>query len=322
MCIDWSYLLGQFFFIPTPTLTDANLPSQSGRVFIITDGYFFLNKELAEILYQRNGTVYIAGRLESKAEAAIAEIKSAHPSSDGRLEFLPLNLANLSTIKASAENFLRKEARLDVLTNSGNILRPPNGPLKTPQGHELQMGNNCLGPYLFTHYLTPLLQKTAASSPQGSVRVTWSANIWTEISPTGGVMFGEDGAPKVHGIGHDDYAQSKAANVLLSRQYQALHLADGIVSNAFNPGNCAGPARRTDLTWYSRFLAYLTNYPPVFGAYTMLYSGWSEEAGKKENWGKYVAPWGRIVGLRPDIGAQGEAGKLWEWCERETKEYV
>ncbi|KAK5676781.1 short-chain alcohol dehydrogenase [Elasticomyces elasticus] len=289
MSTSWSSLFSQFFFIPTPTLTDANLPSQAGRVFILTDGYFFLNQELAKILYHRNGTVYIAGRLKSKAEAAIAEIKSAHPSSDGRLEFLRLNLTNLSTIKASAENFLRKEARLDVLTNSAATLRLPNGPFKTPQGHELQTGSNCLGPYLFTHYLTPLLQRTAASSPRGSVRVTWSANIFTELSPTGGVIFSEDGAPKVHGIGNDDYAQSKAANVLLSRQYQALHSADGI---------------------------------PVFGAYTMLYAGWSEEAGKKENWGKYVAPWGRIVGVRPDIGAQGEAGKLWEWCERETKEYV
>ncbi|KAK5743671.1 short-chain alcohol dehydrogenase [Elasticomyces elasticus] len=286
-------------------------------------GYFFINKDLAEIPYQRNGTVYIAGRLESKAEAVIAEIKSAHPSSDGRLEFLPLNLANLSTIKASAEEFLRKEARLDVLTNSAATLRLPNGPFKTAQGHELQMGNNCLGPYLFTHYLTPLLQKTAASSPRGSVRVTWSANLWTEFSPPGGVIFSEDGAPKVHGIGLDDYAQSKAANVLLSRQYQTLHSADGIVSNAFNPGSCPDPERRTaDMTWFSRFLTYITAYQPVFGAYTMLYAGWSEEAGKRENWGKYVAPWGRIVGVRPDIGAQGEAGRLWEWCERETKGHV
>ena len=320
--MSWSYLFGQFFFIPTPTLTEANLPSQAGRVFIVTDGYFFIGKELAKILYHRNGTVYIAGRLRSGAEAAIAEIKSAYPSSDGRLEFLQLNLSDLSTIKASAEDFMRKEARLDVLTNHAGMLMIPNGDPKTAQGHELQMGNNCLGPYLFTHYLTPLLQKTAALSPKGSVRVTWSANIWTEFSPTGGVVFSEDGAPKVHGIRLDDYAQSKAANVLLSRQYQTLHSADSIVSNAFNLGSCAGPERQTDLTWYSRFFTYMTSYQPVFGAYTMLYAGWSEEAGKGENWGKYVAPWGRIVEVRSDIGAQGEAGKLWEWCKKETKEYV
>ncbi|KAK4962521.1 short-chain alcohol dehydrogenase [Elasticomyces elasticus] len=293
MSISWSYFFGQFCFIPTPTLTNANLPSQGGRVFIVTDGYFSLNKELAKTLYQHNGTVYIADRLESKTSAAIAEIKSAHPCSDRRVEFLPLNLTDLSTIKTSAENFLREEARLDVLTNGGNILRPPNRPSKTPQGHELQMGNNCLGSlplHALPHCITP---------------------------EDGGVEPQKQCASDM-----DDYAQSKAANVLLSRQYQALHSADGIVSNAFNPSNCASPERRTDLTWYSRLLTYMTSYQSVFGAYTMLYAGWSEEAGRKENWGKYVAPWGRIVRVRPYLGAQGEAGKLWGWCERETREYV
>jgi retinol dehydrogenase-12 len=29
----------QCFFIPQPTLTEKNLPNQSGRVFIVTGGY-------------------------------------------------------------------------------------------------------------------------------------------------------------------------------------------------------------------------------------------------------------------------------------------
>jgi len=29
----------QCFFIPKPTLTENNLPNQSGRVFIVTGGY-------------------------------------------------------------------------------------------------------------------------------------------------------------------------------------------------------------------------------------------------------------------------------------------
>ncbi len=92
---DWKDAFYQCFFIPKPTLTEQNLPDQSGRVFIITGGYAGCGKELAKIVYSKNGTVYVAGRSQGKADAAIEEIKKAHPSSDGRLEFLKVDLADL-----------------------------------------------------------------------------------------------------------------------------------------------------------------------------------------------------------------------------------
>lgn len=82
------------------------------------DPFLGVGKELCKILYQHNGTVYLAGRSQSKADSAIEEIKQAHPSSDGRLEFLHVDLADLPTIKKSVEDFMNREQRLDVLTNS------------------------------------------------------------------------------------------------------------------------------------------------------------------------------------------------------------
>lgn len=104
----------QFFFIPTPTLTEKNLPDQNGRVHIVTGGYAGCGKELSKILYQKNATVYIAGRSPEKFDKAVDEIKKAYPSSDGRLEFLKVDLANLSSIKPGVEGFLKHEQRLDV----------------------------------------------------------------------------------------------------------------------------------------------------------------------------------------------------------------
>lgn len=77
-----------------------------------------VGKELCKILYQHNGTVYVAGRSESKGQSAINEIKALHASSDGRLEFLHVDLADLPSIPKSAQDFQRREQRLDVLTNS------------------------------------------------------------------------------------------------------------------------------------------------------------------------------------------------------------
>lgn len=109
-------MLSQSFWIPTPTLTEKNLPSQTGKVFIVTGGYAGVGKELCKILYGAGGTVYVAGRSADKAAAAIKEIKTVHPSSQGKLEFLHVDLSDLATIKPAADEFLSKEKRLDVLT--------------------------------------------------------------------------------------------------------------------------------------------------------------------------------------------------------------
>jgi retinol dehydrogenase 12 len=311
----------QCFFIPKPHFTETELPDQTGRVLIVTGGYAGVGKELCKILYSKNGTVYVAGRSQAKADAAIAEIKQAFPSSDGKLEFLHLDLADLPSIKASADDFLKREQRLDVLTNNAGVMVPPAGS-KTAQGYELQAGTNVLGPYLFTQYLTPTLQKTAASSPSGSVRVTWAASLATSFAPTNGVVWDEKngGGVKAHGKPQIDYAQSKACNVLLAHQYQKVYGKDGVVSNAWNPGNLKSELQRHQ-TGLSKVITPALLYPTKMGAYSELFAGWSEEAGREENWNKYVGPWGRFVKVRKDLAEGKEAQKLWDWCEGETAKY-
>lgn len=317
----WSDTFRQCFFIPKPTLTEENLPDQAGRVFIVTGGYAGCGKALSTILYGKNGTVYVAGRSKDKADQAIDEIKKTHPSSDGRIEFLKVDLADLSTIKASADDFSKRENRLDVLTNNAGVMTPPAGS-KDAQGYELQMGTNCLGPFLFTQYLTPLLQKTAASSPAGSVRVTWAASLGTMFSPTNGVAWDEKtGAPKVHGVPGMDYAQTKSGNVLLAREYQARYGKDGIISNAWNPGNLETELQR-HTPWWQRIMLKGLLYPMIFGGYTELFAGWSEEAGQKDKGGAYVGPWGRFVMLRKDVDQSPHVKAFWEWCEKETRPYM
>lgn len=95
------------------------------------------------------------------------------------------------------------------------------------------MATNCIGAFLFTELLKPTLQKTAASSPPGSVRVTWAASVAILGAPTRGVAFDSDSnGPKVHSSPEMNYWQSKAGNVLLAQEYQKRHTDDGIVSNA------------------------------------------------------------------------------------------
>jgi len=49
----------------------------------------------------------------------MSPIKTNFPDSKGELVFVHLDLDDLSTIKKSAEEFLSKEEKLDVLNNVG-----------------------------------------------------------------------------------------------------------------------------------------------------------------------------------------------------------
>lgn len=69
--------------------------------------------------------MYIAGRRQIEGLRAIDEIYKSHPNSTGRLEFLELDLADLNSVKKSAEEFLSRESRLDVLWNNAGVMLVP-----------------------------------------------------------------------------------------------------------------------------------------------------------------------------------------------------
>ena len=347
-------MLSQCALIPPPPLTEHNLPDQSDKVFIVTGANTGIGKDLSKILYGRNGTVYAAGRDPSKVQKAIDEIKTAHPQSQGKLEILKLDLADLPSIKGSAQEFLNKEKKLHVIWNNAGVMMPPQGS-KTPQGYELQIGTNCLGPYLFTELLKPVLEATAASAPPSSVRVAWAGSLAVDAqSPKGGARFDESGNTIVESNPPSNYGLSKAGNVFLAQQFGKEVEGKGIVSvvsvafinttsmcwgmltsaKCFNPGNLKSDLQRHVVGGMPDFLVSaiqkVLTFPSIYGAYTELYCGLSEDITTADN-GIYVAPWGRKSFNRTDIeaskkseseGGTGTSEKFVEYVRRETKAHL
>ncbi|GAO16880.1 uncharacterized protein UV8b_06848 [Ustilaginoidea virens] len=327
----FSATFSQSFMIPRPVLTEKNLPDQTGKVHIVTGGYSGVGKELAAILYQRNATVYVAGRSEAKATTAIKAIKDQYPHSTGRLAFLSVDFSDLATVKPAVESFLAQEKQLHVLVNNAGIMVPPKGS-KGKQGHELQMATNCLGPFLFTKSLVPVLKETAAVSPPGSVRITWASSLASSaLSPQGGVSLGKDGAPVVSSTQWVNYGQSKAAGIFYASEFSRRYGSHGILSVSFNPGNLKSDLHR-HLDLLSTLAAKIFSHPVRYGAYTELYSGWSPDI-QPENGGMFVIPWGREGNstLRGDLRKSVEESRtdetsvvrrFWDWSESETAQYA
>lgn len=93
-------------------------------MFIITGGNAGVGLQLVKILYRANAKIYIAGRSEQRVTEAIEVVCAAIPDSKGSLIWLPLDLADLRSIKGAVDNFLTKETRLDVLWNNAGIMFP------------------------------------------------------------------------------------------------------------------------------------------------------------------------------------------------------
>lgn len=314
-------------FPAAPKYTEDDYPNQKGKVFIVTGSNTGIGFALAKVLYSKEARVYMATRTKAKALAAIKEIESIPTSTPGELRYLPLNLADLSTIKATAEEFQRQETELHVLWNNAGIGLIPQE--LTPQGHDLYIATMCIGPHLLTQLLLPQLRRAAANSPKSSVRVVWTGSrLMDADSPPGGLVLAECTNPVPNQTSRS-YASSKAGNYFLGAIFAKKLKDDGIVSLTINPGNL----RTQTYDRLPKALVWLISpllYHPKFGAYTGLWAGLSEEV-TMEDTGRYGIPWGRWhPKMRQDLleavkskdeGGTGGAGEFWEWCEAETKKW-
>lgn len=275
----------------------------------------------------------MAARSEEKAKSAIADIQRTHPSSKGQLVYLHLDLADLSTIKASVERYTSLESKLHVLFNNAGVqaLKNTDGSIKTAQGHELHLGVNVLGVFLFTKLLTPTLVATAKTEPPNTVRVVWVSSLGTEIvgEKDKGISFDYVKYwPAISPL--ERYGISKAGNWLHGVEYAKRVKNDGVVSISCNPGHLRSDLYRDGGAIFKAILNAVALYPPIFGAYTELYSGLSPDI-TMEKTGEWVIPWGRLYPIRKDMqnatkskaeGGNGHAADFWEWTEDLVKDFV
>ncbi|KAL8714009.1 MAG: hypothetical protein Q9220_002155 [cf. Caloplaca sp. 1 TL-2023] len=316
------------FFPPPPTLTEANLPSQKGKVFIVTGGYSGIGFELCQILYQAGGKIYLAGRSEAKTQAAIEEIQALHTISHGKLVFLPLALDDLSTIKPAVNIFTSSETRLDVLFNNAGVSNPPRGSVSA-QGHELQLATNCLGHHLLTQLLLPTLRHTAQITSSAAVRVVWTSSFIVDLAaPRSGIEISELAKPPPDQ--QRLYVNSKLGNWYLAAALAEQVGPEGPLSVTQNPGNLQTALLR-HMPWILGYVIAPLLYQPRMGAYTELWAGLSNDL-KMEDAGKYILPWGRLhPAPRPELLAAmktkaedgtGNSKEFMEYCDKCIVDYI
>ena len=223
--------------------TDANVPDQSGRCFMVTGANTGLGFETAQVLASRGARVLLACRNEKKASAAIERIRNRHP--DANLAFLPLDQSDLSSVRHAAE-LASREDRLDVLINNAGIMSSHSE--LTGDGIEQHFAVNHLAPFALTLLLLPKLSETA-----GSRVVITSSLVHKNGKPDFDDIRRENGARP-----SQLYANSKLANLLflheLSRRLRVA--GSGVAAVGCHPGMASTELSR-DLPAFVRALSPL-----------------------------------------------------------------
>ena len=129
------------------------------RVAIVTGSNTGIGKETAVGLARAGFSVVVAVRDVAKGEAARADIVRITRNED--VVVMPLDLADLASIRAFVAAFTARFPRLDVLVNNAGVTTRKRA--TTRDGLETTFGVNHVGTALLTEELLPVLKKSAPS---------------------------------------------------------------------------------------------------------------------------------------------------------------
>ncbi len=201
------------------------VPPQGGRRAVVTGASGGLGLEVARRLAGAGAEVVLAVRSLERGARAADLIRADHP--DARLEVRLVDLADLASVRAFAEELLEAGRPVHLLANNAGVMRPRRR-TETVDGLELQFATNVAGHYALTALLAPRL--TAA----GGARIAWMTSSAAHV---GRIDFDDLQAARRYRP-FRAYAQSKLADLVLARWMAERAGARGLdlVSAAAHPG--------------------------------------------------------------------------------------
>ena len=239
------------------------MSSPPGRTVIVTGANTGIGRATALALAGRGWRVYVAARSAARGEAAVTAIRAA--SGSRSVWFLPLDLADLASVRACADTFLGRAEPLHVLVNNAGVAGRRG---LTRQGFELTFGVSHLGHFALT---AALLGRLTASAPARVVTVSSAAHY---SAP--GIDFGALRRPARGITGLRAYAVAKLCNVLFAQELARRTAGTGVYSYVLHPGLVASDIWRR-VPWPVRPLITRRMLTVEQGAATSLYCATSAE---------------------------------------------
>lgn len=243
------------------------------RVVVVTGASSGIGLAAAKALAAQGCRVIGLGRNPQRCAAALIEIRKA--AEGGQVDMIRADLSMMAEVGRAAEGIAALTERVDVLINNAGAIGV--GKVVTVDGYEQTFATDHLGPFLLTQRLLPLLRRTAADAPPGTVRVLMTSSGVSKMAP---------------GLDWDDlqmfkdfdpflaYCRGKLANILFARGLAKRLAADGIVAHAMNPGAVETNFFNHVEGGAGAALANFEALSPEQGADTLVWLATAEEPGR------------------------------------------
>lgn len=284
------------------------MPNLQNQLVLITGATSGIGKETATELAKKGAHVVLLARNADKAAATQREIQAA--AGHNRIDVLLADLADLGQVRRVAAEFNARYPRLDVLVNNAGLLFGAERAL-SPDGNELGVATNHLGPFLLTALL---LDKLKASPAARIVNVASLAHKYARPNLADFQSARHYGAMRVYG-------NTKLYNIMFTQELARRLRAHGIANvttNALHPGAVASNFGDHGGGWMTKVIQWSRPFmlSVAQGAETSIFLASAPEV--QHISGGYFAK-KKAVPVRHAFNTPEHARQLWKLSEQLTE---
>ncbi|MDA0353859.1 MAG: SDR family NAD(P)-dependent oxidoreductase [Chloroflexi bacterium] len=283
-----------------------------GRVVLVTGGTSGLGRAAAEQFARLGATVILLGRNAEKTQHTANELMAR--TGNDSIDAVTADMGDLDSVRRVAATIRDRHERLDVLIHNAGALAATR--TLAPDGSEITIASQLLGPFLLTGLLYDLLARAAP----GRVITVSSGGMYTSPLSVAALEASERDDEAKPFDGAKQYARVKRAQVVNNELWADRVSGDQVLFHATHPGWVDTPGLRESLPTFSRLLGPILRTPGQ-GVDTIVWLGSDDGAplvGSGRFWhdrrprSTHRLPSSR----RADNSVERE--QLWAFCVRRT----
>lgn len=214
--------------IREPGFDNSDLDHVAGRTVVITGSTGGLGYAAAERLAGLGARVVLLARDREKGRAAVERITAATGNSD--LRAVECQIASLASVREAAETLLATEPQIHVLINCVGTMEDTRQ--DSPDGYDLVLATNLIGPFLLTELL---LERIKASAPSRIIEVSSGGMYYQRINVT------DPHTREGDYIDTAVYSRTKRGQVIVTEMRAERLAGTGVVCHSMHPGWAATP---------------------------------------------------------------------------------
>lgn len=298
----------------TPELLD----SLKGKTILITGANAGAGFQASRILLSKGAQVVMLNRSSDKSEAAINDLKQEF-GTEVKVSFVRMDLSELASVRAAAEEVLNKVERIDALICNAAIAQVPTQKI-TKNSFESQLSTNHYGHFALCGLLFDRIEKSTG-------RIVVVASLGYKMGKRT-IQFEDMNWDKNYSA-NPVYSQSKLAQMMFAYELQDRIKAANKKVKVYvcHPGSSATSLISTSGGLVTRIAFYLMSLSPMVqsaekGAYPEVMCATHDGLEQRALYGptgrmEWVGPVGKGT-LEPHAYNKEVMERLWELSEKET----